>query len=303
MGYFTMWLQLLGFSNVPAAALTALFWGGTALGNFVGGAVGDALVKPLPDWGRQLTCQVAFLQLHTHHRVSDEHKLRLICRFSLSLVHLSWIPPETFIQQYIVVLLPGKGTIEMALKRHAALLLLDLCGHLCLCCLLLQWDHRYAAPFLREHGRTLSVMRVGLVCADEHSNGPAAGRGVDQSVAESGRQPRVDGRPRACVCGHYVHNGHACELAADTQLRHVLGGAPSLTASALHDVKLQSRLQCTDDTVMHSKLDVAMRHCSALCVVWCSVCSVLCLSVFCLFSSSAYSSFQHSRFMLHTTHA
>ncbi|BDA49896.1 probable quinolone resistance protein NorA at N-terminal half [Coccomyxa sp. Obi] len=59
MGYFTMWLQLLGFSNVPAAALTALFWGGTALGNFVGGAAGDALVKVLPDSGRQLTCQMS----------------------------------------------------------------------------------------------------------------------------------------------------------------------------------------------------------------------------------------------------
>ena len=33
IGFATMWLQLLGFSDVAAAALTALFWGGTALGN------------------------------------------------------------------------------------------------------------------------------------------------------------------------------------------------------------------------------------------------------------------------------
>lgn len=143
-----------------------------------------------------------------------------------------------------------------------------LCGHLCLCYLLFRWDHQYAALYHPEHGRTLSVMRVGLVCADEHSNGPAAGRGVDQSVAEPGRQRRVDGRPRACVCGRHVHNGHARELAADTQLRHVLRGAPSLTASALYDMrKLQFCLNCTDDTVLHSKLDVAMRQCSALCLV------------------------------------
>ena len=57
VGYATMWAQALGFSDMAAAALTALFWGGTALGNLVGGAVGDLLVKPLPDAGRQITCQ------------------------------------------------------------------------------------------------------------------------------------------------------------------------------------------------------------------------------------------------------
>ena len=59
VGYFTMWLQTLGFSNVPAATLTALFWGGTALGNLIGGIVGDLLAKRLPNSGRQLTCQVS----------------------------------------------------------------------------------------------------------------------------------------------------------------------------------------------------------------------------------------------------
>lgn len=126
---------------------------------------------------------------------------------------------------------------------------LVLCGHLCLCYLLFRWYHRSAALFYREYGRTLSVMQVGLACADEHSNGPAAGHGVDQSVAEPGRQSGVDGRPRACVCGRHVHNGHARELAADTQLRHVLRGTPPLNASALHDVKLRFCLHCTDDTV------------------------------------------------------
>lgn len=61
IGFATMWLQLLGFSDVAAAALTALFWGGTALGNLLGGLVGDLLAKPLPNAGRQLTCQVSRL--------------------------------------------------------------------------------------------------------------------------------------------------------------------------------------------------------------------------------------------------
>jgi hypothetical protein len=59
VGYATMWAQALGFSDMAAATLTALFWGGTALGNLIGGLVGDLLVKPLPDAGRQLTCQVS----------------------------------------------------------------------------------------------------------------------------------------------------------------------------------------------------------------------------------------------------
>ena len=59
VGYFTMWLQTLGFSDMPAGALTALFWGGTALGNLLGGIVGDVLAKRLPNVGRQLTCQVS----------------------------------------------------------------------------------------------------------------------------------------------------------------------------------------------------------------------------------------------------
>ncbi len=70
VGYFTMWLQTLGFSNVPAATLTALFWGGTALGNLLGGIVGDLLARRLPNSGRQLTCQVSILSAQGHPRVA-----------------------------------------------------------------------------------------------------------------------------------------------------------------------------------------------------------------------------------------
>ena len=51
MGYITMFLQLLGFSNWLAGLLTALFWGGTVAGNLLGGLAGDLLVRHFPDAG------------------------------------------------------------------------------------------------------------------------------------------------------------------------------------------------------------------------------------------------------------
>ncbi len=51
MGYITMWLQLLGFSDWLAGLLTALFWGGTVAGNLLGGLAGDLLVRRLPHAG------------------------------------------------------------------------------------------------------------------------------------------------------------------------------------------------------------------------------------------------------------
>ena len=51
MGYITMFLQLLGFSDWLAGLLTALFWGGTVVGNLLGGVAGDLLVRRLPHAG------------------------------------------------------------------------------------------------------------------------------------------------------------------------------------------------------------------------------------------------------------
>ena len=51
MGYITMFLQLLGFSDWLAGLLTALFWGGTVAGNLLGGLAGDLLVRRLPHAG------------------------------------------------------------------------------------------------------------------------------------------------------------------------------------------------------------------------------------------------------------
>ncbi|KAK9826424.1 hypothetical protein WJX81_004002 [Elliptochloris bilobata] len=59
MGFITMYLQLLGFSDWLAGLLTALFWGGTIAGNLLGGIVGDLLVRRLPNAGRPLACQLS----------------------------------------------------------------------------------------------------------------------------------------------------------------------------------------------------------------------------------------------------
>ncbi len=40
MVFFTLWLQLTGFSNFAAAALMAVFAGGCALGGLLGGYLG-----------------------------------------------------------------------------------------------------------------------------------------------------------------------------------------------------------------------------------------------------------------------
>ena len=80
VGYFTMWLQTLGFSDVPAATLTALFWGGTALGNLLGGVVGDLLARRLPNSGRQLTCQVSDLPEHRDQKCSPAGIMSCACK-------------------------------------------------------------------------------------------------------------------------------------------------------------------------------------------------------------------------------
>ena len=41
MVFFTLWLQLLGFSNFMASLLMATFAGGCALGQLLGGALGE----------------------------------------------------------------------------------------------------------------------------------------------------------------------------------------------------------------------------------------------------------------------
>lgn len=40
MVFFTLWLQLLGFSDFAASLLMAVFAGGCAVGSLLGGAVG-----------------------------------------------------------------------------------------------------------------------------------------------------------------------------------------------------------------------------------------------------------------------
>ncbi|EIE19976.1 MFS general substrate transporter [Coccomyxa subellipsoidea C-169] len=57
MVFFTLWLQLTGFSNFAAAALMAVFAGGCALGGLLGGYLGDYCARIWPERGRIMAAQ------------------------------------------------------------------------------------------------------------------------------------------------------------------------------------------------------------------------------------------------------
>jgi MFS family permease len=59
IAFLTLWLQLLGFSDWHASALTAAFYGATSAGAFLGGAIGDAAAVAHPQRGRIVTAQVS----------------------------------------------------------------------------------------------------------------------------------------------------------------------------------------------------------------------------------------------------
>ena len=59
MVFFTLWLQLLGFSDLTAAVLMAVFATGAALGGLLGGFVGDHLARWSPNHGRTLAAQIS----------------------------------------------------------------------------------------------------------------------------------------------------------------------------------------------------------------------------------------------------
>ena len=73
VGYFTMWLQTLGFSDMPAAALTAACSGeAQRWGTCWAGLWGMLLAKRLPNVGRQLTCQVSIMKNTFHPACATE---------------------------------------------------------------------------------------------------------------------------------------------------------------------------------------------------------------------------------------
>jgi hypothetical protein len=59
IAFFTLWLQLLGFSDWHASVLTAAFYGATSAGAFLGGAIGDAAAVSFPSAGRIYTAQTS----------------------------------------------------------------------------------------------------------------------------------------------------------------------------------------------------------------------------------------------------
>jgi len=59
MGFWTLYMQLLGFPDVNAATIVAAFSLGCAAGSYLGGVVGDAAHKRAPRWGRVAACQLS----------------------------------------------------------------------------------------------------------------------------------------------------------------------------------------------------------------------------------------------------
>ena len=59
MGFWTLYMQLLGFPDVSAATIVAAFSLGCAGGSYLGGVVGDAAHRRAPRWGRIAACQVS----------------------------------------------------------------------------------------------------------------------------------------------------------------------------------------------------------------------------------------------------
>ena len=202
VGYFTMWLQTLGFSDMPAGALTALFWGGTALGNLLGGIVGDALAKRLPNVGRQLTCQVS-IQKASHLSM---------CRLYSTMLRAEVPQHGSTAAPCLTATLVQRELLSKALL-HA-------------------YSIRHKSPLGPTFHTSSTPERVTDSClprsgADEHSIWAATGSDPDQGAARQGRRrgfygPSYGRLRRAAVCSGVRH-----QLATDAEQRHVLRGAPA----------------------------------------------------------------------------
>ena len=59
LAYLTLWFQLLGFSDVQASAMKAVFSLGTSFGTLLGGILGDVASTLFPDSGRILVAQTS----------------------------------------------------------------------------------------------------------------------------------------------------------------------------------------------------------------------------------------------------
>ncbi|KAK9801849.1 hypothetical protein WJX73_001027 [Symbiochloris irregularis] len=59
MVFFTLWLQLLGFSDLVSSTIMATFSCGCALGAFMWGLIGDQMSRRFPNAGRIITCQLS----------------------------------------------------------------------------------------------------------------------------------------------------------------------------------------------------------------------------------------------------
>eukprot|EP00884_Botryococcus_braunii_P002021 jgi/Botrbrau1/1181/Bobra.0162s0063.2 len=61
MVFFTLWVQLLGFSDLQASILMAVFGSACSIGGVLGGNLGDYMMRVMGDRGRIVICQISVI--------------------------------------------------------------------------------------------------------------------------------------------------------------------------------------------------------------------------------------------------
>jgi MFS family permease len=61
LGFVTLYVQLLGLSDLAAGVMVALGMAANAVGGLVGGCLGDLASRVAPNHGRILVCQISIV--------------------------------------------------------------------------------------------------------------------------------------------------------------------------------------------------------------------------------------------------
>ena len=102
--FFTLYLQLIGMSDFSASLLVSLFFGAVALGNLLGGWVGDKAASRFPNAGRIAVTQFSVFigiplswLLVKVTKYNDDCSLLFSSSSALPHAFMSWcVPPTSF---------------------------------------------------------------------------------------------------------------------------------------------------------------------------------------------------------------